>query len=306
MEAAITLLNQIVKMFLMIAVGYLLGRKKVLVEDTTARLSNILLMVATPCTLITSFNQAYTPEKMRGLLVSFALSAFVYVFNIVLASLLWRKDHPTARFCTIFSNAGFIGIPLVTGVFGIEAVFYLAPFIVCFYLFVWTVGVLLMSGDKGEVSFRKIITNPCIWAVVLGIVVFLLPVKPPAAIMEAVSTLGGLNTPLAMLVLGTYLSRTNLLDMFRNKRAYLISFYRLVLLPGLLLLVLMLLPKEYAQISMIILIAAAAPVGALAPVFAQMYNHDTSEGAQTVCLSTLLCIATMPFILMLSQWAGIQ
>ena len=305
MGSAITLLNQIIKMFLMIAVGYVLGRKKVIVEDTTARLSNILLMVATPCTLITSFNQEYSGEKLRGLLISFGLSAFVYVFNIILASLIYRKGDPTARFCTIFSNAGFIGIPLVTGVFGIEAVFYLAPYIVCFYLFVWTVGVLLMSGDKREVSFRKIITNPCIWAVLVGLGVFLLPVSLPSAVMEAVSTLGGLNTPLAMLILGTYLARTNLLDMFRNKKAYLISFNRLVLLPGLLLPIFMFLPGEYSRISTIILIAAAAPVGALAPVFAQMYHRDTADGAQTVCLSTIFCGVTMPLLLMLAQYLGI-
>lgn len=306
MASAVTLFNQIIKMFLMIAVGYLLGRKKVVVEDTTARLSNILLMVATPCTLITSFNQEYTAEKWQGLLVSFGLSAFVYVFNILLANVICKKGDRTAKFCTIFSNAGFIGIPLVTGVFGIEAVFYLSPFIVCFYLFVWTAGVLLMSGSREEVSFRKIVTNPCIWAVVLGIVVFLLPAKPPAPVMEAVSTLGSLNTPLAMLILGAYLARTNLLDMFRNKKAYLVSFFRLVLLPGLLLPVLMLMPAQYSRISVIILIGASAPVGALAPVFAQMYHRDTSEGAQTVCLSTLLCVVTMPTLLMLAQGLGIM
>lgn len=305
MEAAVTLFNQIIKMFVMIAVGYLLSRKKVVVEDTTARLSSILLMVATPCTLITSFNQAYSAEKLRGLAVSFGLSFFVYAFNIALANVICKKRDYTAKFCTIFSNAGFIGIPLVTGVLGIEAVFYLAPFVVCFYLFVWTVGVFLMSGSKEEVSFRKIITNPCIWAVVIGVAVFLLPVKPPAAVMEAISTLGGLNTPLAMIILGAYLARTNLLDMFRNKKAYLISLYRLILLPGLLMPVLLLLPEQYAQISMIILIGAAAPVGSLAPVFAQMYHHDTSEGAQAVCLSTMLCVVTMPFLLMLSHWLGI-
>lgn len=305
MEAAITLFNQIVKMFIMIAVGYVLGRKKVVVEDTTARLSNILLMVATPCTLITSFNQPYSDEKLRGLLISFGLSAFVYTLNILLAHLIWRKGEHTARFCTVFSNAGFIGIPLVTGVLGIEAVFYLAPFVVCFYLFVWTAGVFIMSGDRKEVSFRKIITNPAVWAVVIGIGVFLLPQKPPAPVMEAVSTLGGLNTPLAMLILGAYLARTDLLDMFRNKKVYLISLCRLVVLPGVLLPVLMLLPEEYSRIGMIVLIAAASPVGALAPVFAQMYGRDTGEGAQTVCLSTILCGVTMPLLLMLAQWLGI-
>ncbi len=301
MDSAITLFNQIIKMFVMMAVGYVLYRRKVVDDNTTAKLSNILLMVATPCTLITSFNQEYSAEKLSGLLLAFGLSIAIYLLNIVLASLLCKKDDPTGRFCVIFSNAGFIGIPLVTGMYGIEAVFYLSPYIVCFYLFVWTVGVILMSGKKEEASPKKLVTNPCIWAMLVGIIVFLLPVKPPAPIMDAVSMMGNLNTPLAMLVLGAYLAKTNLLDIFRSAKAYRISFYRLLLLPGVEMLLLSLLPDAYKQIGMIILLGAAAPVGALAPVFAQMYNRDTNEGAQIVSLSTILSIITMPLLIMAAE-----
>lgn len=301
MDSAVTLFNQIFKMFVMMGVGSLLYRNKTINDDTTARLSNILLMVATPCTLITSFNQEFSTDKLTGLLVAFALSVSVYLFNILLANCLCKKEDVTGRFCAIFSNAGFIGIPLVTGMFGIESVFYLSPFIVCFYLFVWTVGVILMSGSKKEAAPKKLLTNPCIWAMAAGIIIFLLPVKPPAPLMEAVSMLGNLNTPLAMLVLGAYMAKTNLLDMFRNRKAYRVSFFRLVLLPGIELLALSLLPAAYERIGMIILLAAAAPVGALAPVFAQMYGRDTAEGAQIVSLSTILCIVTMPLLIMAAE-----
>ncbi|MCI8401606.1 MAG: AEC family transporter [Lachnospiraceae bacterium] len=301
MSLAITLFNQIVKMFLMMAVGYVLYRNKTINDDTTAKLSSILLMVATPCTLITSFNQEYSGEKLQGLLIAFVLSALVYGFNILAAGLLCKKEDRVGRFCVIFSNAGFIGIPLVTGLYGIESVFYLSPFIVCFYLFVWTVGVSLMSGSKDAVTFRKIITNPCIWAVFIGVIVFLLPVRLPLAVMEAVSMLGGLNTPLAMIVLGAYLAKTNLLDMFANKKAYYVSFCRLVLLPVLVMLAFKMLPSGYHRIGMIVLTGAAAPVGALAPVFAQMFHRDTNEGAQIVSLSTILCIVTMPVLIMVAE-----
>ena len=301
MSLAITLLNQIIKMFLMMAVGYVLYRRKTIGDAATATMSTLLLMVATPCTLITSFNQEYSSEKLRGLLVAFALSMLVYLFNIMASRLLCGKEDRTGKFCVIFSNAGFIGIPLVTGMYGIEAVFYLSPFVVCFYLFVWTVGVYLMSGSRDAVTFRKVATNPCIWAMAVGVFVFLMPVKPPAPVMGAVSTLGALNTPLAMLVLGAYLGKTNLFDMFNNKKAYYISFCRLILLPGVALLAFKLLPQEYRGIGMIVLTGAAAPVGALAPVFAQMFHRDTDEGAQIVSLSTLFCILTMPILIMLAQ-----
>ncbi len=116
--------------------------------------------------------------------------------------------------------------------------------------------------------------------------------------MDSVSMLSGLNSPLAMLILGAYMAKTNLLDMFRNKKAYVVSFYRLLLLPGLLLPLLLVMPVAYQRISQVILIGAASPVGALAPVFAQMFHRDTTEGAQMVCLSTILCLLTMPVLIM--------
>ena len=148
MESAITILNQIIKMFLMMAVGYQLYRKKTINDDTTARLSNILLMVATPCTIVTSFNQEYSAEKLQGLMFAFLLSLAVYAANILIAQLLFKPEERVEKFSLVFSNAGFLGIPLVTGLLGIEAVFYLAPFIVCFYLYAWTYGVVVMSGKK--------------------------------------------------------------------------------------------------------------------------------------------------------------
>lgn len=302
MEAGITIFYQIIKMFIMMMVGFGLYKKKMINDDTTAKLSNILLMVATPCTIISSFNQAYTNEKMQGLLMAFALSISVYVLNIIIAKLLYQGQKNMERFSVVFSNAGFIGIPLVTGLLGSEAVFYLSPFIVCFYIFVWTYGVLEISGDKNAVTVHKIITNPCIWAVLAGLVVFILPVKPFAPIMESVSMMGAMNTPLAMLVLGAYLAKENLAEIFTSGRIYQISIYRLILLPLIYVILFAFLPID-TNIKTIILIAVSAPVGSLAPVFAQMYGKDTGYGAKIVSLSTVLSLLSLPVILIISEWA---
>lgn len=301
MEAGLTIFYQIIKMFIMMMVGYGLYKKAMINDDTTAKLSNILLMVATPCTIISSFNQAYSNEKLMGLVTCFVLSFIAYSGNILISRILYRKESEyVERFCVVFSNAGFIGIPLVTGLMGAEAVFYLSPFIVGFYLFVWTYGVIEMSGDKSNVTIKKIVTNPCIWAVLAGIVVFLLPVKPFTPIMEAITMMGNMNTPMAMLVLGAYLAKENLIEIFTSMKMYLVSFYRLILIPAVYMVLFAFLPIE-VNIKTIILIGAAAPVGALAPVFAQMYKKDTGYGAKIVCLSTILSLITMPIILVITE-----
>ncbi len=301
MEAGITVFYQIIKMFIMISVGYILYKKKIITDASTAVLSNLLLMVATPCTLITSFNQEFSGEKLVNLGVAFVISVCTYFFFILLANLLYKKEKKEEKFSIVFSNAGFMGIPLVTGLLGIESVFYLSVYIVCFYLFGWTYGIVVMSGDRNMASVKRLITNPCIWSVVIGLVIFISPIKPFAPVMESISMMGSMNTPLAMIVLGSYLGRCRLQEIFTDKRIYLVSFYRLILAPILLLVIFKFLPVQFAQIKMIIFIAASAPVGALLPMFAQIVNRDTDYGAEIVSLSTLLSLISLPLMLMMAQ-----
>jgi len=91
MDSAITLFHQIIKMFLMMAAGYYFRKKGTINDDTTSRLSSILLMAATPCTLITSFNQEYSSQKLAGLMIALGLSFLIYLLNIAMASILCKN-----------------------------------------------------------------------------------------------------------------------------------------------------------------------------------------------------------------------
>ena len=301
MESAITLFYQIVKMFIMMSVGYYLYKKSTINEDTTSRLSNILLMITTPCMIMSSFNQTYSIDKLYGLIYSFGLSFLIYLTNILFSNIVRSKNKEIDMFGVSFSNAGFLGIPLVSGLLGVEAVFYLAPFIALFYIISWTYGVVLMSNDIKNISPKKILYNPCIWAVVIGIIIFLLPVKPFTPIMESIQTLGNMTTPLAMIILGAYMAKTNLIQLFTNKQAYITSFYRLVVLPLILVFVFQFLPESLHEVRTVLLIGASAPVAVLAPIFATMFNKDTIHGSHIVCLSTILCLLTMPLMILLSE-----
>lgn len=301
MEAALTIFYQIIKMFAMMAVGYVLYRKRIVSDDTTRVLSNILLMVTTPATIIASFNQTFSFEKLEGLMISFLLSFIIYTIQIICAELLFKKEKRVEKLAVSFSNAGFLGIPLVTGLLGIEAVFFLSAFIASSYVFTWTYAVIMMSGDKSNATIRKVLTNPCIIAMFIGLIIFFLPVKPFTPIMEAVSTLGSMTTPLAMLILGAYLAKTSFVEMFKNKTVYWVSFYRLIFVPLIIFIVLCFVPNEYEMIKKIMLISASAPVATLIPIFSQMFSRDVRLGAQIVSLSTILCLITMPCFIYLSE-----
>lgn len=302
MGTTITLVSQIIKMFLIMAAGYVMYKKKIVDDHTNAKLSSILLTVATPATIIASYNQTFSAEKILNLFVAFFLSLITYVVSIVVVQRLYKTEQRIEKFAIVFSNAGFIGIPLVSGLLGIEAVFYIAINLICFNLFVWTYGIFVMSVDKDNITFKKITTNPCVIAVVLGLMIFVSPIKPATPIMEAVSALAGLNTPLAMIVLGSHLAKSDITKIFSDARVYLVSFIRLILLPLITLGVLYFVPNSYLEIKMVVLIAASTPTGAMLPVFAQMFGRDTDYSARVVSVSTILCGITIPIIILLAQY----
>lgn len=297
----ITLMNQILKMFLLIAVGYILYKKKTIDEHATEKLSSILISVAMPATIITSFNQTFSSDKLFNLLLTVFLSFLMCVVSAVVAKVIYKEENQIEKFAVVFSNAGFIGIPLVTGLLGIGTVLYIAIYLVSFILFSWTYGVLVMSGNKDNITFKKIATNPCVISVILGVVIFIMPVKPALPIMEAVSSIGGLNTPLAMIVLGSHLAKSDITKIFGDKRVYSISFNRLILLPLIALGILYFVPNTYHEIKMVILIGTSAPTGATLPIFAQLFGRDTEYSARIVSVSTILSGITIPIIILLAQ-----
>lgn len=296
-----TILLQIIKMFLMICVGIILYKKKIITTSVITGLSNILLYIATPCIIVNSFLQEYSPEKVPNLIFVFFMSIIIHILCIFLSKIVYPKGDPIDQWGLIFSNSGFIGIPLVQGVFGDEAVFYLAPFIGIFYVFVWTYGIWIMCHDKRQISIKKLLLNPSIIALVFGILTFFFQINIPSPIHGSISSFAGLNTPLAMIVLGGHLAKGGILEILKNRKAYKVSFFRLFLAPLITAAILSLFPSRWDEVKNVLLIAESAPIGALSPVFAQKYEEDSTYAAQTVCLSTLLCIITIPIIMTIAE-----
>ncbi len=305
MEVALTIVEQIIKMFIMMAVGAWLYHKSIVNEDTSSRLSAILLNVATPCTIITAFNQEFSTLKLQGLILSFILAILAIILSGLIGKLFFNKNK-IESFSVCFANAGFIGIPLVTGLLGSASVFYLSAYIAMFYIFLWTYGIVLMSGDKKRVNWQSILFNPTILATGLGILLFVLPIGLWTPISQAVSSLGSMNTPLAMLILGIYMAKSNLIEMFTDFKIYKACLVRLIVVGIATLMALSLVPNQYNEIKTVILIANCAPVGVIVAVFAQMFHEDYNYSAEIVSLSTILCVVTMPLLVFASQimWGG--
>ncbi|MBR3719796.1 MAG: AEC family transporter [Firmicutes bacterium] len=296
------LVKQILQMFLLAGVGYLLFKGKKISLEGSKTIGNILIYASLPAVIINGFLVERTPEHISGLLWS-ALGAFLLMMTSILVShFVFRKDA-VASFATAFSNPGFFGIPLIVASMGQSAVFYAAPFIAFLNIGQWTYGVSRLTGQPvlQGLNPKKLIKAPFVIAILTGLFLFATQLPLPQIIRSCLTTVAGMNTPLAMFTVGVYLAQTDLSDLVRRKSLYLISLLRLIVIPVISIFVLSLFPASLEQMKLVLLIVIACPVGSNVAVYAQLHDKDYPYAVETVIISTLLSIATIPAILYLAQ-----
>lgn len=299
-----TVFIQVLILFIFMGFGFVGEKKKLISTEGSKVISDIILYFVTPCLIIHSLNISFDSNKLNGLLICLAAFFVIQIASALLVCLLFKnKKHISTRvlrFAVVFSNVGYMGIPLQKAVLGDEGVFYGSVCVAVFNVFVWTYGIICMSGDKKQMSLRKLILNPGIIAVTIGIILFVFSIKLPTPISSAIGSMASLNTPLAMMVIGFNLSRSNLLSALLDKRVYLVSILRLVLIPIASLFVLWALGLR-GTLLISVIIATSAPVAAATTVFSVKYGADTELSVKLVAFSTLLSIFTMSAIVALAQ-----
>jgi len=296
MEIVGLLFRQVLIMFVLMGIGYVAYRKKWVSDQGTKDIGKLLLNVAIPVIVISNFCVERTAERTQDLLSSGVISILCMLISIVISVLIFHKSDRIAEFSSAFSNAGFIGIPLVQATFGSGAVFYISIMIVLINLLQWTYGVFTITDDRSVMNIRKVATNPIVISVLIGLVLYFGNIKLPSIVSSLFTSISSINTPLAMFSSGVYLAQSDLLGMLRRKQVYYVSLIRLLLIPLAIILVFRLLPFGSEELKLAILCAAACPVGSNVAIFAQQYDKDYKSGVEYVCISTLLSILTLPLI----------
>lgn len=295
METALIVLRQIAIMFLLALAGFILFRSGKLTKEGSRNITNLLVYIAIPSVIINSFLAERTQQKLNGFVLSMVLGLGLLILAILVARLCFPRDE-IADFAVSFSNAGFIGIPLITDVLGAEAVFYIAPFIAVLNLLQWTYGVSLLTGEKGSLKLKSVLTAPFMIAIIIGFAIFVSGIRIPFILTQTVSQMAGLNTPLAMFAVGVYLAQVDFKHMLIRKENYMVSLVRLLVIPAVSLLFLTFIPLGSIQMRMALFIAAACPVGANVAVYAQLHNKDYPYAVETVVITTLLSFFTLPLL----------
>ena len=297
--------KQVLVLFLLMVVGFVLGRTKLITEAGSASMSGIVMYTAIPAMLIVAFQRELVPSDLGGFGAALLLSMMIHLLGLLLSRLLVRdsdpKRVPTLRFAAAFSNCAFMGYPLMTAILGTIGVFYGSAYVAVFNILTWTWGVYLMTGDRRKLSWRPILLNPGVLGVAIAMALYLLRITLPEILLTPITYISYLNTPVPMLILGYQLSHADLRAAFRGVSAWMALLLRLVLMP-LLTIVLCLLTRVDPAVAIALVIASATPPAALLSMFSAKYGTDTSLASSVVSVQTALSVLTMPILVGLGQY----
>lgn len=290
----LTVVGQVVTLFLMMGVGFVFAKLNWFSVKTSSQCTQLILYVVGPCIIITKLQIACTPETVRTMALAALGMALTYVVMIPLSQLLFRKEPENTRvvqrFGITYANNSFMGLPLLAGVLGDDALLFGVISMLVFFVFQWTHGVTIYGG---KLSIKTAVLNPGIIAILIGLLFFVTGFTIPSPVFNAMSFLGDLNTPLAMVIIGTQMARSNILEVLKKPKLYIAAAIKLIFVPAIT--IVLLLPLKLSPLSYCAcVVLAACPTAGVTSMFAQKFGRDEVTSAQMVTLSTLLSIVTLP------------
>ena len=300
----ILIFEQLLKMFFIMVLAFVCFKIGLVDQTGNKTVSNLLLLVVNPVLIITVYQTKYDPALVRGLLLAFAAAAATHVLGILISTALIRPkidtDYSIERFNAMYSNCGFIGIPLINSVLGSSGVFFLSAYIVVFNLFSWTHGVVLMEKKFSWKNVRKGLLSPMVVATVIAVLLFFSRLRFPEVVLDSMNYVADMNTPLAMMVAGFSVAQTDILKMCTKLRVYFSCFLKLVLIPVIMIFILKVIPLP-RDVAMTTLIASACPAATTGTMMAIRYKQNYTYSSEMFALSTILAVATIPLIVLLAE-----
>lgn len=301
MELSLLLLNQLLIMLCFSLIGYILAKRKLVTMNGCKEMVNLLLMVVIPFVVLNSFLVEKNSEKTANLFYALLMSLIAFGISIFLSYLIYGTKDRVENFSSAFSNAGFIGIPLVQATLGQEMVFYVAGYVAFLNIFQWIYGAFIMSGDKRTISFKAIATNAVLNTFIISILLYIFGLNEIPYLKNIAQSISQMNSPLAMMIIGIYMSEVSIKDIFTRRSTYLCSLVRLFLIPIISLIVFKFIPFGSEEVKLAVFIVLSAPVGANVAMFAQKYNREYTYAVEIVILSTILSLISLPLLIILAQ-----
>ena len=293
--------DSIIILFLLMGIGFAASKAKFLDRNGSKALSSFLVNIALPCLVVISMQIPVNADTMEKTQTTLTLALVFFAISIAVAVIVPMfipakySERGVFSFMLVFSNLGFMGIPVTQAIFGTDAVFYTTLFMLPFNLLVFTIGILMLRPDMRMNFNPRLFVNPGIIASVIGMLFFFTGISIPSPVYDVMDYLGSTTTPLAMVVTGALLATMPFSNLFSDYRIYILSAFRLLIIPVIVYLVI----SPYSTdpvIFAIPVLLAAMPAAANSVILAEEYNADSTLASKGVFITTLLSIVTIPVL----------
>ena len=295
--------TQVFTLFIIVAAGFVADKTGVFTEKTAKACTDLLFYIITPVVIIRSFlTMEFDREKLTGFFLALGCGILTHTVGIVLSLPFFRKSSVDKKcvykFASVFGNMGYMCLPLAQSVVGTEGVFYCSAGVVAYNIMAFTYGVWLMSHEKREYKFtpKSLLLNPGVLAVIVGLPLFMLKVKLPTVLDSATAHIGNMNSPLAMLILGTYIANSDIKTLFKVKEYYLILLLKQICMPIIMITLYRLVGFE-GNFLTAIGISCSAPAATNTVMFAAKYDADSRTASKVVAFCTFMAVFTMPVMI---------
>ena len=292
-------LNKIISLFLIILIGVYGTKKNIINEEVNKGLRRILLEITLPLLVINSFSFELSDGMGKNVLMSFIYSVAFMMLGAIISYIflcpIKSEKKKILHFANVFSNCGFIGFPIINSLYGAEGVIYTSIFNMVFTMALWTYGVMIFSDKISNKNIKKVLLNPAIIAVYIGIPMMLFKVKLPSFILDTTKIVGDMTAPISMIIVGSILSKVSVKDVFKEISIYYGSLIKLIIIPLVLILIKLVL-KDSTTIINTIIVIQAMPAAAMTSILAADFNKEKEYSSIVVFITTLLSIITIPII----------
>ena len=300
-----TIATQVLILYLIAGIGFVTDKVGLFKKADAKRLIDLLFNVILPIAVIHTFmTMEYSKEHIKGILIAFVCAFATHLFGAGVALITFRKrslkEQGIYHYAIILSNAAFLALPLAKSVIGNEGIFYCSVYVAVFNMVAFTLGIYEISGHEAKIDLKKLVLNPGSISVLIGLPLYFLQLDIPHFISYPMEIVGNCNSPLAMIVFGTFLANSSFKNMFAKKEIYFVSFLRLVLIP-LCMLGIFYVCGVRGSLLVAMIISASAPTATNTAMYAAKYENNTALGSEIAAQSSVLSIITMPVVVALAS-----
>ena len=300
MQISLLLMEEIIKLFVTMFMGYAVVKAGLMKSSESKSVSVIMVYLVIPCVILNAFQVEYTPDVQKGLLLACAAAVAVHILFLFLTAILKKPLHLDVieRATIIYSNAGILVIPLVQELLGQEYVIYSSAYIAVQLILIWT-HCKNMLCEEDKLEWKKVLLNINIISIIAGVVLFIFRIQLPSGAQDILNMMNNMIGPLGMLLAGMVIAEVPLKTVFTRKRSYLSAALRLLIYPVFVLILMKIIQTftvihDSKQILLTVYLASITPACATVTSMAQLYDKDAAYSSSLYVLTTLLSIVTMP------------